>query len=245
MREYNPILTDEMKRNYIDSKNIGESKPIEVEKYSELVSEVSELAYKNKDVLLFFRGQHNDHSNKNNSSTFYPTIYRGDYLPKSEVEYKFSVLDEACDLLKIKFKDAKINGFNELKRKTLIQWSILQHYEVCDTPLIDITHSIRVACTFAYNENKNNKCYFYVFGLPYLTNRISNNSEHDLVIIRLLSISPPQAKRPYFQEGYLAGTTDITYNYDNKSELDLNKRLVAKFVFQNTNSFWDHGEKTY
>lgn len=74
--------------------------------------------------------------------------------------------------------------------------------------------------------------------MPYITNRISVNSEHDLVNIRLLSICPPLALRPYFQEGYLAGTEDITSSYDSKSELDFNNRLIAKFEIPNSDTFW-------
>lgn len=74
--------------------------------------------------------------------------------------------------------------------------------------------------------------------MPYLTNRISNNSEQDLVNIRLLSICPPEALRPYFQEGYLAGTEDIENSYDSKSELDFNNRLIAKFRISSSNQFW-------
>ena len=62
------------------------------------------------------------------------------------------------------------------------------------------------------------------FGLPYITNRISVNSEQDLVNVRLLSICPPDALRPYFQEGYLAGTDEVTTDYDSKDELDFTKR---------------------
>lgn len=75
--------------------------------------------------------------------------------------------------------------------------------------------------------------------MPYYINRISYNSEQDLVNIRLLSISPPKALRPYFQEGFLVGTEDITYNYGNdKDELDLNNRLIAKFKIPNNTEFW-------
>ena len=42
----------------------------------------------------------------------------------------------------------------------------------------------------------------------------------------------------HFQEGYLAGTLDITRDYLNKSELDFNNRLVAKFSIPNDSSFW-------
>lgn len=81
----------------------------------------------------------------------------------------------------------------------------------------------------------------FVFGLPYVTNRISSNSEHDLVLIRLLSICPPGALRPYFQEGYLASTADVTNEYEDKNELDFNRRLIAQFKIPAQNAFWGRG----
>ncbi len=77
--------------------------------------------------------------------------------------------------------------------------------------------------------------------MPYLTNRISVNSEHDLVNVRLLSICPPDALRPYYQEGYLAGTDEITTQYESKDELDFNNRLIAKFELQKGQEFWSNG----
>jgi hypothetical protein len=81
----------------------------------------------------------------------------------------------------------------------------------------------------------------YVLGLPYVTNRITINSEHDIVNVRLLSICPPAALRPYFQEGYLAGTTDVTTEFDSKTELDFRNRLVAKFAIPRAKEFWGNG----
>jgi len=71
-----------------------------------------------------------------------------------------------------------------------------------------------------------------------MTNRISINSEHDIVNIRLISISPPAALRPYYQEAYLAGTTDITDDYDQKTELDFRNRLIIKIKIPKDGSFW-------
>jgi len=203
-----------------------------------LVENVAKLSYLNKDYLLFYRGQGNDYKNKAGNSTFYPSIYRGDYLSQSELNYKFERLNNLSKNLSKVFQEENIEGYRELKRKKLIQWSILQHYEVCDTPLLDFTQSLRVACSFAHMDNTIGNAYIFVFGLPYLTNRISNNSEQDLVNIRLLSICPPKALRPYFQEGYLAGTEDITNEYEAKSELDFKNRLIAKFEIPNNKSFW-------
>ncbi|MCF7980160.1 MAG: FRG domain-containing protein [Chromatiaceae bacterium] len=222
----------------VDEKDVASGDGFPVSTYREIVEYCAALAYLNKDHLLFFRGQGLDFKNKNDKSTFYPSIYRGDYLPKREVEHRFDILKQASsnlvELLGTRTKD----GTGELKRKKYIQWSILQHYEVCGTPLIDFTHSLRVACSFAQLENRNDHAYIYVFGLPYITNRISINSEHDLINIRLLSICPPDALRPYFQEGYLAATSDIEHEYDSKTELDFNRRLVVKFRIPNSSKFW-------
>ena len=59
--------------------------------------------------------------------------------------------------------------------------------------------------------------------------------------MRLLSICPPEALRPHFQEGYVVGTLDITTEYERKSELDFNRRLIRKFSIPNDSRFW--GEK--
>lgn len=204
-------------------------------------TQAAKLAYLYKDHLLFFRGQDNDYKNKAGSSTFYPNIYRG-RLGEEELTNRFEVLDESSKKLVEVFKSEAIDGYTEIRRKKYMQWSILQHYEVCDTPLLDFTHSVRVACSFAQLGNKTDRGYVYVFGFPYLTNRISRNSEHDLITIRLLSICPPDALRPYYQDGYLAGTEDITKDYwGDKMQLDFKRRLIAKFEIPIDDDFWGEG----
>lgn len=134
----------------------------------------------------------------------------------------------------------------------------MQHYEVTETPLIDVTQSLKVACSFAVlsdqnkiekDGSKNKKehqsedkyAYLYVLALPYYTNRISVNSEEYLTNIRLISIAPPDALRPHYQEGFLVGEDEFKETYSRKDELDLNNRLVAKFKFKNNLNFWDEG----
>lgn len=237
MRKIIGKLTPKLAR-LTSPKTIGADRGVPIVSFRELVEQVARLSFLNKDYLLFFRGQKSDYKNKNNNSTFYPTIYRGEYLTQQELDFRFDKLQSASKMLIEIFKEKNIEGRIEVQRKKLIQWSILQHYEVTETPLIDVTQSLRVACSFAMRENKEETAYIYVFGLPYFTNRISINSEHDLINIRLLSICPPRALRPYFQEGYLIGTDDITNEYSNKSELDLNNRLIAKFEIPNSPDFW-------
>jgi hypothetical protein len=240
MRKMDGILTNELSR-HVHGMPVDVADPFPVSTFRKLVEQIARLAFLNKDHLFFFRGQGNDYRNKAGASTLYPSIYRGEYVSHEEIQTRFEILEEASGQLSRLVSNEKIEGYQELTRKKHIQWSILQHYEVCDTPLLDLTHSLRVACSFAQLFAEGSNGYVYVFGLPYITNRISINSEHDLINVRLLSICPPDALRPYFQEGYLAGTTDITSEYENKTELDFRNRLVAKFVIPRSKRFWGSG----
>lgn len=241
MRQITGELTTDLLNHFGDPKTVSAGEPYLVKTYRELVEHTARLSYLNKDYLLFYRGQATDFRTKGGSSSFYPSIYRGDYVLARELHYKFEILEGACKALCELFEKKKIEGHKELKKRKYIQWSILQHYEVCSTPLLDFTQSLRVACSFATEKKENDFGYVSVFGFPYLSNRISINSEHDLVNIRLLSICPPNALRPYFQEGYLTGTDDITTNFDSKGELDFKNRLIAKFKIPNDKSFWGNG----
>jgi hypothetical protein len=244
MRELEGKITSHLYFTHSNKKNkshIAASEPLLINSFEELVKKVAVLSFRNKDFLLFFRGQGRDHLNRNGNSSFYPSIYRtkdGENLSKEILEKKFNILDQACNLLITSFKKNKIkDSITELNRRKFIQWSILQHYEVCDTPLLDLTQSLRVACSFALKKSEHYG-YIFVFGLPYITNRISINSEQDIVNIRLINICPPEAYRPYFQEGYLVGTADITTDYAERNELDFKRRLIAKFKIPNNKQFW-------
>jgi len=239
MREIRGVLTDKI-RHFIGSDSVATADAYPVSDYLELIHQVAKLSYLNKDYLLFFRGQDRDYRNRAHASTFYPGIYRGDRISRQELDIKFDILMASARQLCDSLRSRNIDGNRDVKRRKFIQWSILQHYQVCPTPLLDFTHSLRVACSFASIFSNTGDPYVFVFGLPYVTNRISVNSEHDIVNVRLLSICPPDALRPYFQEGYLAGTDDITNEYETKSELDFSNRLIAKFQLRR-GSFWGGG----
>lgn len=237
MRAITPTFSSTLEE-HVGKNVVRKSAPFFVPTYTELVSEVANLSWQNRDFLLFYRGQSLDFLNKAGSSTYYPTIYRRDILTNQEIKARFDVLELAEYYLADAFEQEELDGRQDVFRKRYIAWSILQHYGVCDTPLLELTHSLRVAATFAQFNNPNEQGIIAVFGMPYITNRITYNLEHDLVLVRLLSVCPPLALRPHFQEGYLAGTLDITNDYPNKSELDFNNRLVAKFAIPNDKTFW-------
>ncbi len=240
MREITPKLTHEL-QEHCAGKSIWRANAYPVSTFRALVEHVAKLAYENRDELLFFRGQDKDFQSKAGGTTLYPGIYRGDAIPQRELKHRFDLLEQASKALVEKWKYAQMDAYKEVRQKRYVQWSILQHYEVADTPLIDLTHSLRVACSFAQLRSTDPTCYVFVVGLPYVTNRITINSEHDVINIRLLSICPPAALRPYFQEGYLAGTTDVTLEFDSKTELDFRNRLIAKFAIPKGKQFWGRG----
>lgn len=229
-------------RSYLNEhKNIGAGPGIIIATFSDLVKEVAKLSYLNQDNMLFYRGQSVDYQNSTQtSSSLYPSIYRDRINKKdNDINLRIRTLNKASELLVEEVKKSKLMGKKEIVNKKYVQWSILQHYEICDTPLLDLTHSLRVACSFALENDSNDWGYIYVLGLPYVTHRISTNSEQETIVVRLLSISPPQALRPYYQDGYLAGTEFITEDVDDKQELDLSRRLVAKYRIKNNDLFWD------
>jgi len=239
MRSIKGTLTQHLSA-WVGSVDVAVAQAAPVASFRELVQEVAQLSYLNKDYLLFFRGQSEDYRNKAGASTLYPSIYRGERVPRGQVELGFDLLEKASSRLCDALQAGGIETHKDVRRRRYIQWSILQHYGVCATPLLDLTHSLLVACSFACLESTNNT-YVFVLGLPYITNRVSLNSEHDIVNVRLLSICPPEALRPYFQEGYLAGTDEVTTQFESKDELDFNNRLIAKFSIPGDLKFWGDG----
>jgi hypothetical protein len=82
----------------------------------------------------------------------------------------------------------------------------------------------------------------YVLGVPSLSGSISASSEQGVQTIRLSSICPPEARRPYFQEGYLlAEYPDLATFHEKQNyrphEIDFGRRLLAKFRLPRT-GFW-------
>jgi hypothetical protein len=115
----------------------------------------------------------------------------------------------------------------------------LQHYEVCKTPLLDVTHSLRVAASFALNGNGSNG-FILVLGFTHITGSISYSVEEEHLNIKLLSICPPSALRPYFQEAYCVGTFPMK-NEPKNMRFDVAQRLIAKYELVNDrNDFWDN-----
>ena len=242
MKKYTPTIPDTFM--YQTQEDVLYNDGEEVATFEELSNKIAQLAFVNPSVLLFFRGQSIDYKvgkSGKERTTLFPTMYRN-YSSIRELENRWNKLKIAENLLKEELNKHKSKDYRLATRKKLILWSILQHYEVTQTPLIDVTQSLQVACSFALLNNNNSYAYIYVIALPYYANRISVNSEEYLTNIRLLSIAPPKAKRPYRQEGFLIGADEFDIKLNgNKDELDLSRRVVYKFKIL-TESFKGTGD---
>jgi len=205
------------------------SQPLVVESYPDLVRTVAEIQYGNPEYSLFFRGQYKDHTLPSGSTTMYPSIYRSPKEPLSadELEARMKKLARAEVLLMDKFKQNNLEGHLKLSKFRELCWAILQHYEVCKTPLLDITSSLHAAASFAV-KTKSATGILYVLGFPHINGSISYYVEEELLNIKLLSICPPEAQRPYFQEGFLVGTFPSEVS-QKQASLDVACRLIAKF----------------
>jgi hypothetical protein len=212
-----------------------------VKSFLELATKVAELQFRNRDYVLLFRGQGGDYFNRENNTTLKPSLFRpvsGQTVnpgPQVLVQ-RFQMLKRAESDLERRYRNAKFLGVERLQRHEILRWAILQHYEVCATPLLDVTHSLRIAASFASLGTSNSAF------VPNLSGAVTASAEAGLQIIRLSSVCPPSAVRPHIQEGYLLGEYPELSGYEQKGlyhhyEIDFGRRLVAKFRFAPT-SFW-------
>jgi FRG domain len=215
-----------------------------VNSYLELATKIAELQFMNRDHVLLFRGQSGDHKNVQHNTSLKPTLLRptsGANADQGTLVARFEALQRAEAALVAAYHAAGFLGMDRLRRQRIVRWSILQHYEVCTTPLLDVSQSLRVAASFA-SLAETDTAYLYVIGVPNLSGAITASAEAGLQIVRLSSVCPPSAMRPHIQEGYLLGEYPEMAGYEQKEnyfnyEIDFGRRLVAKFVFRPA-SFW-------
>ena len=211
---------------------------VQVASYPELVEKVAQLSFHNQEHVLLFRGQAKEYPNSKGNSSIKPSIFRpikGTKPPDSfELSRRYQILDRAGHILADEFNCTAFLGRQRIVRHRLLRWAILQHYEICGTPLVDVTHSLRVAASFATNDAIDTDPVIYVLAVPSISGSISASSEQGIQTIRLSSICPPEARRPYFQEGYLLAEYPDLASINEKEnyrphEIDFGRRVIAKF----------------
>lgn len=209
-----------------------------VESYLELARKIAALQFRNLDYVFLFRGQARDYRNLKRSTTLRPSILRSRKEPKSTVQLKYERLHRAERLLIDRYN---LTALDRIKKHRLVRWAILQHYEVCETPLLDVSQSIRIAASFASIDHTT-EAFLYVLGVPNISGAITASAEAGLTILRLSSVCPSEAVRPHIQEGYLLSeypelsSPEQKEHYENY-EVDFGLRLIAKFRF-NPIVFW-------
>lgn len=215
-----------------------------VNTYFELAKKVAELQFLNREHVLLFRGQSADYRTTKGNSLLKASAFRlaKGKMPTARIlERRFQVLKLAEAALAERYAKKGFLGRERLKRQRILRWAILQHYEVCRTPLLDVTHSLRIATSFA-SIGSVDEAFLFVLGVPNLSGAVTASSEANLQIVRLSSACPPEAVRPHLQEGYLLGEYPEIADFEQNAhyshyEMDFGRRLIAKFRF-NPVTFW-------
>jgi len=239
------FLDDNMRIRKCSVDEVRNDRGRRVSSFSQLIKRVASLSFNNPEYVLFFRGQAREFKNRTGRSTIQPPLFRylpGTHrLPFDEIRNRYEVLSNAEDLLSDLYE---FDGDNKVRRFDILRWAILQHYQVCPPPLLDVTHSLRVACSFAHFKDEPKETFLYVLAMPQISGSITASSEVGIQIVRLLSICPPQALRPHYQEGYLVGEyPTITLKGKREyllKELDFGRRLLCKFRLGKPTNFWSH-----
>ena len=217
-----------------------------VRNYMELATRVADLQFNNRDFVLMFRGQSADYKNRLGYTSLKATILRAATSNKVPTELtlnrRFDRLIAAEAALVAEYGKQGFLGLDRLKRQRILRWAILQHYEICKTPLLDVTQSLRIAASFASHDAED-RAYVFVLGIPHVSGAITASAEAGLQVVRLASVCPPTAVRPHIQEGYLlaeypeCASTEQKMLYSH-AEMDFGRRLIAKFSF-GPDSFWE------
>jgi hypothetical protein len=246
-RKISSILRKDASFRFVTNHDIRADRGLLIRDFPELVENVARLSFFNAEQILLFRGQRRDWLNRRGNTSIKPTIFRSETdaaKPPSiaEMNRRYRILARAEQILANAFAQSRFVGRQRIVRHRLLRWAILQHYEVCGTPLLDMTHSLRVAASFATNDAADAEPVLYVLAVPSLSGSITASSEQGIQTIRLSSICPPDARRPYFQEGYLLAEYPDLATVGEKEdyrpyEIDFGRRLLAKFRLRQP-GFW-------
>lgn len=231
----------------VDNHDLQFCAPVKpVSSYWTLVTLTSKIAAANPGYMLCYRGQQNDfHLGNQIGHVLCPTLWRTN--PEADFDTKCATLlskDQQFMQSYKSYEKADSRIVELMKETPLARWALLQHYGVCDTPLLDLTRSLQVACSFA-SGGDDGVGYVYVLGLPYQNQAITTDTESDITCMSLLGVTPSNARRPLVQEGYLAcdGNWWRVYSradrYSGDRDVDFSSRLLAVIQVYLGGSFWE------
>jgi len=215
-----------------------------IKSYPQLLNCIAAIKYQNPSFDIFFRGQNKDYPTNDNGLTsgLYPSIFRnafnrpsGALTPPKIVQRRYEILNKAENILidELSNPDLKFNA-QMFKRFPILRWSILQHYEICDTPLLDVAPVLDIALTFGSGQDQDS-AYLYGIALPRHTQIVSNSVLTETQSINLAQICPPNFLRPHYQNGFLIGNYPSVMNYEVKirGTYNFSNRLLVKFKIEN------------
>lgn len=227
------------------NKEILSSEPLRMDTYRKLVESVAQISFYNQDHNLFFRGQNEDFKDEEGKSTIFPTIYRPDENGL-QIADRFKELEKFTNKLLKSFQNEpnRFAGTSNVIKYKELRWAIAQHYNIIDTPVLDLTHSLHVAASFALKDLEEGEYgVVQVLGLPNYNNTISYFTNEELSIIRLIAFGPPKASRLFMQEAYAVSPfpfTDLVRKVG-REKFNFSRRLIAKFAIPNVSEFWGEG----
>jgi hypothetical protein len=227
-----------------------------VRSYRELFEKTATLAYENSRLVLVYRGQPEDYRvpDKSKRSSLLPAIFRDHWksfiVNKGNRKEFFDRLTELASRMRPEVfpqpPASNSEGDTELgneipvhsKRYNEQMWAIIQHYELWPTPMIDVTQSLQVACSFALKNPRKDHGFVYVLGLPGIGGSVSYSVDDEMCVARLQTVCPPKAIRAHFQEGLLV--SDFPLVRRRPYATNLANRLVGKFKISR-DGFWSDG----
>lgn len=231
--------TDELPTDFqlVSVTQVRENTGFSVTRYRQLAKCIAELGFFNQHFNLLYRGQDKDYKDRKKRSKVYPTFFRSERsnvtssLIKKRTESLTMIVKE---LYKNQNKISHHKGLSGYKE---YYYSLIQHYQIHPTPLIDLTQSLRVAATIALQNRT--KGYVLVFGVPHPHGSISHFVDHEITLVKLQNVCPHTALRPHYQEGFLIGKLPITLSRREAGD-NLARRLIGKYLLDNSNGgFWD------
>ena len=216
------------KRIYHKAKSIALYDKNHASTFGRLQDMVAFLGYHNPGLEIFVRGQKKDYQHSDGSSAIKATLYRSsdqqDFLTKiAELESKENQLIDCLN------NESNFPGQTSLLLHSEARQALLQHYQICPTPFLDITRNTRVAATFATDgiTSDDSPC-IYVFGLPYAHGNITKTYTENMTILNLRNTLGYYAKRPHEQEGYLMGSLYDWKDFSNSDYHEGKQRLICK-----------------
>lgn len=222
--------------------------------FQELSRSIAALRVARPHWRLVYRGQRNDYSTRYGletgigKTTLHPRILRpypfdGGTPSDSTYCHRLQRLKKAEKALIAMSSETLFGakGMEMLKRYRCLRWALLQHYEICRTPVLDVTTSLLVATSFATaKKNQNARAFVYVLAIPWGIGAVQTSVEEGLQTIDLSLFCPPEAPRPHVQEGLLLAEHPELTEFELEDlrssgrngrhhTFDFARRLVAKF----------------